>query len=815
MASSNDDPDVGKYFTGLFIKWFIVAIVFEIWLLKKLWPFLKFTGIWAPFLILWLDISLKKLGVPGDIWGMPFVLSCVFCVFWTGRNLISKKRKPPEAQGALPSAEVRAPRASGVFFGTTPPEVSFWGKPKGEPSPVTKPITDDGHVLVVGGAGSGKSSCIAIPTLRDTWRAAALVVDIKGELYTKSGRRKAYVFNPLKQDAKGYDPFYLLKGSLDPSPDIREIALTLCPKPPDIRDTYWIESAQSILTGHLLYCYKHNKSFIQAIDILQSTPIEVLFDLEMQDTQVRKYLMNYVHTDERTLGTIMSEISNKVVAFATDPHIQATLSKKDIITPQLLEQGYDIFLQLPEHKLEQWRSMIALIVQQFARHFEQRPDYEAAPILFMLDEFPRLGKMETVVNGLATLRSKRITIMPIIQSLAQLDKTYGHDTRKVICDNCSYTAILRATDADTQRHFSQLVGTEEREKRTYNREGMDRSPITTSNMKSVMGLLSFTFAEETKSTSITTEEKPIIKPEDFAYLQDIVLLTPYRFMRVQKVPYYQNQPQQQSAVVPMSPIPQPAASIQPGTVTLAQSASQQLQSAYSSNGTGHAQKAVPESGAYRKYDLALEKACYPGIPGVPKQTMCASFYLALPQEEREHFRQYWEGQERESSGEPQKVKVCQMILQAAESAERSQQYVVRPHTFAQQKAYQEPTAAPTPPAFTGVSSALLDKSVPATPSTPLPQAVGFVPRDPLQDVHPLPATEPQLPPPASLTQEDDELFELRTPSDQPVTKQPQQQEEEEEEPLSMLDDIRQAYSIPAPYKGKSAKGSYYNAFTSV
>jgi polynucleotide 5'-kinase involved in rRNA processing len=33
---------------------------------------------------------------------------------------------------------------------------------------------NDGHILVVGGSGSGKSSCIAIPTLR-AWRERAFV----------------------------------------------------------------------------------------------------------------------------------------------------------------------------------------------------------------------------------------------------------------------------------------------------------------------------------------------------------------------------------------------------------------------------------------------------------------------------------------------------------------------------------------------------------------------------------------------------------------------------------------------------------------
>lgn len=123
--------------------------------------------------------------------------------------------------------------------------------------------------------------------------------------------------------------------------------------------------------------------------------------------------------------------------------------------------------------------------------------------------------MPQVVDGLATLRSKNVTMMVIVQSLAQLDVTYGQDQRKVICDNCDFKAILKATDAETQRYFSQIFGTEEREKVTY-----------TSGEKS--------------STSRSTEERPRIKPEEFAYLhQELVLLCPRGTGRLQKVPYWQ------------------------------------------------------------------------------------------------------------------------------------------------------------------------------------------------------------------------------------------------------------------------------------
>ena len=105
--------------------------------------------------------------------------------------------------------------------------------------------------------------------------------------------------------------------------------------------------------------------------------------------------------------------------------------------------------------------------------------------------------------------------------MAQLDTIYGHNERKVISDTCSYKAISSATDADTQEYFSRLVG-------TYDKTRVSRNVNTDPYVGMPTG----------KGTHTSTEEKRIIKPEEFARLRDIVLLTPSGFYRVDKVPYY-------------------------------------------------------------------------------------------------------------------------------------------------------------------------------------------------------------------------------------------------------------------------------------
>jgi type IV secretion system protein VirD4 len=166
------------------------------------------------------------------------------------------------------------------------------------------------------------------------------------------------------------------------------------------------------------------------------------------------------------------------------------------------------------------------MTNQFISFFERRKENpDNRPVLFLLDKFPRLGKIPAITDALATLRSKKITTCIIIQSLAQLKMIYGHDAQEVIADTCAFKAILGATDANTQEYFSKLVGTYEK--------------ICSSHSQNYDPYIG---APTGHGTSFSQDyEKHIIKPEEFATLQkELILLypLPLNFCRVQKRPYY-------------------------------------------------------------------------------------------------------------------------------------------------------------------------------------------------------------------------------------------------------------------------------------
>ena len=393
---------------------------------------------------------------------------------------------------------------------------------------VTKKEKEDGHALVIGGAGSGKSSCVAIPTLM-SWKNTAFVIDIKGELYEKTKRarksEKIKVFNPTDESAYGYDPFYVLSRSDDLCATAHEIAEAIIPLPVDVKEPMWIKNARDFLTGAILYFYNRGYNFAETMIAIKSQSSRSLVAeiMESPNKNAITYMSTFADMADETLSGIYTEVSINITPFATNKSlIRALGCCSKVITPIDLENGFDVFICIEEHKLEQWKSLLTMMVNQFCKFFEQRENDNKMPILFLLDEFPRLGKIESVATGLATLRSKKIEIMLFVQSKNQLDMIYGDKQAGSICDNCTYKAILKASEPQTQKWCSDLVGT------------FDKRKVSNSVNADVFGM------GKGSGVSTTTEEKKIIKPEEFAYLQDIVCIFPTGYARIDKAPYYKD-----------------------------------------------------------------------------------------------------------------------------------------------------------------------------------------------------------------------------------------------------------------------------------
>lgn len=408
---------------------------------------------------------------------------------------------------------------------------------------VGKHQDDDGHIAIFGGSGSGKTSSIAIPTTT-TWRGSIFSFDFKGDLLKWAERRNPKILNILsgQKNHCWYDPFYFLHqdGEANLVENARELAHAIIPMPHNVSDPFWVESARNVLTGAIVYYYHCKVGFIDAMINIKTTKMSDLLKKIGLNEEAAVCVNPDLDSNPKTLAGVSMELHNHISVFATDKLIQDVLSPsedtpEDIIRWEDLEAG-DILIRLDQSKLEQWRSVMQIMLVQLIRTLERRPEkYEpeganVKPTLLMLDEFPQYGKIDVITSALKILRSKNVTASIFCQSLADIDETYGKDTRRALLDNCPYKAILSASDAETQRYFSDLVGT----------------------VKVPAKGISANFDEfghpSGYSASINESREPIIQPHEFASLSDIVLLHPGpgRFCRVEKEMYFRKEPSQEA-----------------------------------------------------------------------------------------------------------------------------------------------------------------------------------------------------------------------------------------------------------------------------
>lgn len=322
---------------------------------------------------------------------------------------------------------------------------------------IEKPPRVDGHVLVVGGSGMGKSKSVAIPTLM-RWEGAAICVDIKGELsdVTKDLRPKGktYVFNPTLEDCAQYNPIENVKDAQG----AQQMARVLIPEPQNSNDPFWNRTAQGVFAAALLEGYYRGQTLQQIAHwLMTEKPEEVIKQLSESFYPHVATLAGVGNLPEKTLGSVFGELKSHLLMWATDPGIERSTSQADW-TAATLEEGATIYLSVPEHLLAQYRPLWTVIFSQVIEHLSQRAEGQSPPILILMDEFAQLGQIPKFNESLATLRSRNVHMMVFIQSMSQLDEIYGNNGRKIISDNCRYKLILGASDVDTQKYFSELSG---------------------------------------------------------------------------------------------------------------------------------------------------------------------------------------------------------------------------------------------------------------------------------------------------------------------------------------------------------------------
>lgn len=424
----------------------------------------------------------------------------------------------------------------GVFLGRDSSSTSFY---------IGKPQQEDGHILIVGSPGCHKTTGIILPSIL-TWQGTFVAVDIKGDITEFCRRHRKGIAYPVQiidfsgecNNTLHFDPFLQLRtgGEAELISNARDLALSIIPTPNNIFDSlFWVQGAQNILTAIILYAFGHGLNFNEMVEMALNTPMEKLQKaiIGSDNDAAKSFIMQYsanpsAHSDIRTLQGSFIEMTNYLRDFY-HPQVQNVFSVDgEVVDLEKETLSSNFVIRIPEPKLHQWGGAVRLILKQLFSVLSSRPEtyspkgHWQPPFLLLWDEMPRFGKFEDLVHAFSTLRSKGITICTAIQSFAQLDYIYDPTVRRALVDCCSYIAIGTVQDVDTQQFCSALIGS-----------SPAWDPGVGENFYPNRKEFSF-------SRNLNLLRKPLLYPEEFAFLNCFVISSPFGKFFVEKSPLFES-----------------------------------------------------------------------------------------------------------------------------------------------------------------------------------------------------------------------------------------------------------------------------------
>jgi len=184
--------------------------------------------------------------------------------------------------------------------------------------------------------------------------------------------------------------------------------------------------------------------------------------------QAARELLN--KSDNERSGVLSTAMS--FLSLYRDPVVAKVTSDCDWRISDLIsaEKPVSLYLVVPPSDISRTKPLVRLILNQIGRRLTEKLSDQDGPrrkVLFMLDEFSALGRLEFFESALAFMAGYGLRAFLIAQSLNQIEKAYGPNN--AILDNCHVRVIFATNDERTAKRISDAIGstTEMRAMRNY------------------------------------------------------------------------------------------------------------------------------------------------------------------------------------------------------------------------------------------------------------------------------------------------------------------------------------------------------------
>lgn len=361
----------------------------------------------------------------------------------------------------------------------------------------TYALIDEGdvHTLMVGAAGVGKTAFFLYPNIELSLASGMsfLNTDCKGDVVRNYGTiaKKYYGYNvsvidlrnPTRSDEnnmlhlvnKYMDIYKSDKTNLQAKAKAEKYAKITAKTIINIgggdyssmgQNAFFYDASEGLLASLILliaeFGEKNERHIVSVFKLIQDllTPIaeekkaekkgqakpkngfKILME-KLPDEHKAKWLAgSALFAADQAMMSIISTALSRLNSFIDSELEQILCFGTAIDAEKFCNEKSAIFIVLPEEDISKY-FMVSLIIQQLYREILVIADENGGKlknrVMFYCDEFGSFPKIEGAEAMFSASRSRRISIVAIIQSFAQLDKNYGREGQEIITDNTQLT----------------------------------------------------------------------------------------------------------------------------------------------------------------------------------------------------------------------------------------------------------------------------------------------------------------------------------------------------------------------------------------
>ena len=261
------------------------------------------------------------------------------------------------------------------------------------------PEQDEGHILVMGPSGTGKTSALLIPTLR-SWQGTALVVDISGDI-SANVHTETKLFLTLRR--RIVFRMMCLRPLMRPrmTPSVRSVwsSWPICccrTRPTTARRAYFFtKNGRKMITAALICYYGMGGGFIEICEFFLGHDWRSLLNdiAKQENTAANAYISSFAGASEQNTAGCKQSADDALKLFATNSKIKNALRKvptyEKSICPATLEQN-SIYIFHPGRKAQNlWRPAAHYYGAVDGILFIQTAGTQADDSIFVLTNLPR------------------------------------------------------------------------------------------------------------------------------------------------------------------------------------------------------------------------------------------------------------------------------------------------------------------------------------------------------------------------------------------------------------------------------------------